>query len=232
MLSFLIFPIIFYLNRGFFSKKKIYKILDFFSFSVLILVIFQIIQVLLNFDFFSSGITLQEIKSNGYHSLNEISEDKIDQIKLRRFRNFIIKISNTHPTYQGLWISLSIFYLGLKSFASEKIILKIINIVVISIFILWFYLISARMPIVALVFSLVLIILFFYKSSLKKKVSLLLITLFILIALLSFKNPFSIRVKEYYNTGFSLLGEKSGASKFNSSNVRKGFYYCRLVLIK
>jgi O-antigen ligase len=32
MLSFLIFPIIFYLNRDFFSKKKIYKILDFFSF--------------------------------------------------------------------------------------------------------------------------------------------------------------------------------------------------------
>ena len=232
MLSFLIFPIIFYLNRGFFSKKKIYKILDFFSFSVLILVLFQVIQVLLNFDFVSSAITLQEIKSNGYLSLNEISEDKIDQIKLRRFRNFIIKISNTHTTYQGLWISLSIFYLGLKSFASEKTIVKIINIVVISIFILWFYLISARMPIVALVFSLVLIILFFYKSSLKKKVSLLLITLFILIALLSFKNPFSIRVKEYYNTGFSLLGENSRVNKFNSSNVRNGVYYCDLKLIK
>ena len=119
--------------------------------------------MLLNFDFVSSAITLQEIKSNGYLSLNEISEDKIDQIKLRRFRNFIIKISNTHTTYQGLWISLSIFYLGLKSFASEKTIVKIINIVVISIFILWFYLISARMPFIALVFSLILIILFFYK---------------------------------------------------------------------
>ena len=166
MLSFLIFPMIFYLNRGFFSQKKIYKVLDFFSFSVLILVLFQVIQVLLNFDFVSSAITLQEIKSNGYLSLNEISEDKIDQIKLRRFRNFIIKISNTHTTYQGLWISLSIFYLGLKSFASEKTIVKIINIVVISIFILWFYLISARMPFIALVFSLILIILFFYKSTL------------------------------------------------------------------
>ena len=32
MLSFLIFPIIFYLNIDFFSKKKIYKILDFFLF--------------------------------------------------------------------------------------------------------------------------------------------------------------------------------------------------------
>ena len=122
--------------------------------------------MLLNFDFVSSAITLQEIKSNGYLSLNEISEDKIDQIKLRRFRNFIIKISNTHTTYQGLWISLSIFYLGLKSFASEKTIVKIINIVVISIFILWFYLISARMPFIALVFSLILISLFFYKSTL------------------------------------------------------------------
>ena len=232
MLSFLIFPIIFYLNRGFFSQKKIYKVLDFFSFSVLILVLFQVIQVLLNFDFVSSAITLQEIKSNGYLSLNEISEDKIDQIKLRRFRNFIIKISNTHTTYQGLWISLSIFYLGLKSFASEKKVVKIICIVVISIFILWLYLISARISFMALVFSLTLIIHFFYKSSLKKKVSLLLIPLFILVALLTFKNPLSIRFKEYYNTGFSILGGNSQVSEFNSSNVRNGVYYCDLKLIK
>tara|TARA_B110001450_G_scaffold253742_1_gene277771 strand:- start:1855 stop:3039 length:1185 start_codon:yes stop_codon:yes gene_type:complete len=232
MLSFLIFPIIFYINIDFFSQKNIYKVLDFFSFSVLILIIFQAIQVLVNFDFISSTITLQEIKSNGYFSTNEITEDKIDQIKLRRFRNFIIKISNTHTTYQGLWISLATFYLGLKSFASEKKIIKIISLIVISIFTLWLYLISARMPFLALVFSSILIILIFSKFSLKKKALVLLIPFFVLVALMSFKNPFSIRVKEYYNTGFSVLGGNSRVSEFNSSNVRNGVYYCDIKLIK
>jgi O-antigen ligase len=188
--------------------------------------------VLINFDFISSTITLQEIRSNGYFSINEISLDKIDQIKLRRFRNFIIKISNTHTTYQGLWISLIIFYLGLKSFALDRKVVKIISLVVILVFTLWLYLISARMPFLALVFSLILIIVIFSKLSLKKKVLVSLIPLFVLGVLLSFKNPFSIRVKEYYNTGFSILRESSLASEFNSSNVRNGVYYCDIKLIK
>jgi hypothetical protein len=231
MLSFLIFPIIFYLNRNFFSKKQIYRILDFFSFSVLILIIFQVIQVLINFDFISSTITLQEIKSNGYNHINEIAADKIDQIKLRRFRNFIIKISNTHTTYQGLWVCLTIFYLGLKSFVSQKKVVKIISVVLITIFILWLYLISARMPFIALVVSLVLFIVIFSKLPLNKKVTVTLIPLFVLIGLLLFKNPFSTRVKEYYHTGFSVLSQASRARDFNSSNVRNGVYYCDVKLI-
>jgi hypothetical protein len=232
MLSFLIFPIIFYLNRDYFSEKKVHKILDFFSVSVLILIIFQVTQVLINYDFISSNITLQEIKSNGYGHINEIASDKIDQIKLRRFRNFIIKISNTHTTYQGLWICLTIFYLGVKSSVTEKKVVKIISIVLIAIFILWLYLISARMPFIALIVSLVLFIVIFSKLPLKKKVQVSLIPFFVLVGLLSFKNPFSTRVKEYYNTGFSVLGETSRAREFNSSNVRNGVYYCDVKLIK
>ena len=119
MLSFIIFPLIFYLNRDFFSKKHVYQILDFFLISVLILVFYQIIIIFFNFDFVTSTLSLSEIKANGFNSLNEISNEKLEQIKLRRFRNFIKKISNTHSTYQGLWVGFSIFYLGLKSFDSK-----------------------------------------------------------------------------------------------------------------
>ena len=232
MLSFVIFPLVFYLNRDFFLKKHIYKIFDFFSISVLILVLFQIVKVLYNYNFISSSLTLQEIKSNGFISITEIAIEKVEQIKLRRFRNYIIEISNTHNTYQGLWICLTIFYLGLKSFISEKKVIKIINAVLIAIFIFWLYLISARMPFLALVVSLVLVIIIFSEFSLKKKVLVSLIPLLVLIALLSFHNPFSTRAKEYYNTGFSILGESSRASEFNSSNVRNGVYYCDIKLIK
>lgn len=232
MLSLIIFPLVFYLNINFFSKKKIYKILDLFSFSILILILFQLVQVLINFDFISSNITLQEIKSNGYGHINEIANDKIEQIRLRRFRNFIIKISNTHTTYQGIWVCLTIFYLGLKSFFLEKKYVKIINIFIILILIFWLYLISARMPFFALVVSLILVVIIFSKLSSKKKLIISLIPFFGLVTLLLFKNPFSTRVKEYYNTGLTLLEKSSKTTEFNSSNVRNGVYYCDLLLIR
>ena len=51
MITLIIFPIILYLNRDFFSKKQISKLFYFFSFSLLILVIYQALLVLLNCNF-------------------------------------------------------------------------------------------------------------------------------------------------------------------------------------
>lgn len=232
MLSLIVFPLILCLNRDFFLKKHIYKIFDFFSISVLILIMFQIGKVLYNYDYISSSLTLQEIKSNGFINISEIATDKVQQIKLRRFRNYIIEISNTHTTYQGIWICLIVFYLGLKSFVTEKKVVAIVSIVLNIFFISWLYLISARMPFLALVVSLILVIIIFSKLSLKTKVLVSLIPFFISIALLSFNNRFSTRVKEYYNTGFSILEGSSRAGEFNSSNVRNGVYYCDMKLIK
>ena len=80
MLSFLIFPFIFYLNRDFFNTKQISKIIYFFSTSVCCLVVFQIIQVLLNYSFITSSVTLPEITSNGFKLLSEINEEKIRKV--------------------------------------------------------------------------------------------------------------------------------------------------------
>jgi O-antigen ligase len=231
MLSFFIFPIIFYLNRSFFSKKQVYKMLYFFSFSILILIFFQVIHVLINFDFISSALTPLEIKSNGYFSINEITEDKIDQIKLRRFRNFIIAITNSHTTYQGLWISFSVFFLGFQFKKTKKKSVKFINLLLITILMSWLFFISARMPLLALVISSLLSVTFFSNFSRIYLISLGVVFSLFLIISISFKNPFSVRVKEYYNTGLTLLKKGSKKSEFNSSNVRNGIYYCDLDLI-
>jgi O-antigen ligase len=232
MLSFLIFPIIFYLNRDFFSKKHIYLILDFFSLSVLILVLYQIAIIFFNFDIITSALTLKEIEANGFNLLSELSNEKIEQIKLRRFRNFIIKTSSTHTTYQGLWVGLTIFYLGLKSYNFKSNWLKIISIILILLLVLWLLLISARMPFLALCVSLISTILIFFKFSLKKKIFILSIPLFFLCSLIFFNNSFSVRVKEYYDTGLTILEKSSKLTEFNSSNVRNGIYFCDIILIK
>jgi len=232
MLSFIIFPLIFYLNRDFFSKKYVYQILDFFLISVLILVFYQIIIIFFNFDFVTSTLSLSEIKANGFNSLNEISNEKLEQIKLRRFRNYIKKISNTHSTYQGLWVGFSIFYLGLKSFDSKNKIFKIVSLVLIIFLFSWLFLISARMPFFALIISLILTVFLFFKISSSNKLLLISLPIFFLLSLLSFKNPISLRIKEYYQTGTSLLEKSSIPSEYNSSNVRNGIYFCDLKLIK
>ena len=232
MLSFIIFPLIFYLNRDFFTKKQIYQILDFFSLSVLILVSYQLLQIIFHYDVFNSSLTSEEIKANGFTNILEIGNEKIAQIKLRRFRNFIIKISNTHTTYQGLWICLTIFYSGLRLFKSNKYLSKIINIIIIIVLLLWFNLISARMPFLAFIIALILALILFYKVSVSKKILMILLPSLLLTVLLLFNNPFSTRVKEYYKTGFSFLNNTSNPSQFNSSNVRNGIYFCDLKLIK
>ena len=232
MLSFVAFPIVFFLNRDFFIKKNIHQICNVFSISVLILVLFQLFKVVYDYNFISATLSLQEIKANGFSSMNEISLEKIQQIKLRRFRNYIIAISNTHSTYQGLWLCFGIFFIVLKIREATKNIERIIYVFITLIFIFWMYLISARMPLIALVISSIITFFVFSKYSLKKKLFIGLIPFLALTMLLVFKNPFSTRVKEYYQTGFSVLEKTSSANQFNSSNVRNGIYYCDIKLMQ
>lgn len=231
MLSFFIFPLIFYLNRDFFNTKQISKIIYFFCISVFCMILFQIIHVFLNFDIITDKVTLEEIKSNGFRALSEISEAKINQIKLRRFRGFIIAVSNTHTTYLGLWISFAVFFLGIKFKKTMKNSVKLLNVFLIIILLSWLYLISARMPLLALMISGLLTIILFSNFSRIKLMKFGLAFTVVLVVSVLFKNPFSTRVKEYYNTGLTSLDKGSKTAEFNSSNVRNGIYYCDLDLI-
>ena len=231
MLSFLIFPLIFYLNRDFFTTKEISKIIYFFSISVFCMILFQIIHVFLNYNIITDSVTLEEIKSNGFRAISEISKEKISQIKLRRFRSFIIAVSNTHTTYQGLWISFTVFFLGIQFKKTIKKSVKILNVLLIIILTSWLYLISARMPLLALIISSLLTIIFLSNFSNIKLIKFGLVFTIVLIVSVLFKNPFSTRVKEYYSTGLTLLEKSSKTTEFNSSNVRNGIYYCDLELI-
>jgi O-antigen ligase len=232
MISFIIYPIILYLNRDFFPKKQILKIFYFFSFSLLILIIYQATVILLNYNFITGNITIQEIKSNGFKYLSEITLDKVDQIKTRRFRNFIIKISNTHTTYQGLWICFGVFFLSLELKKHKRKLFLFLNALSISILLIWFYMVSARITFLAFGVSIVSFVFVFsgFSTTVKILISLLFSSFFI--TFLFFNNPVSIRVKEYYKTGFSLLDKKTKTTKFNSSNVRNGIFYCDFKLIQ
>ena len=232
MLSFILFPLVFYLNIDKFKSNDKLKILYIFSFSVFILILYQMIKILFNLEFILQDLSLDEIKINGFGSINEVSNDVISRIKLRRFRNYSIGISNTHTTYQGLWICFSAFFIGIEFRKSSNKSHRILFAIILAIFIIWLYLISARMPIVALLISVTLSFFVFSKVQLKRKILISSFPFLAMIFLLFFDNPFSSRIKEYYETGFTILKNNSSTNEFNSSNVRNGIYYCDFKLIE
>ena len=232
MLSLIIFPFIFYLHRNLFIGKTIKRILYLFVFSVLFLVIFQMIQVFIDFEYLNQNITLNEIKINGFNSMSEISQSKLEQIRIRRFRNFIIEKSNTHPTYQAMWIVFALYVLLSKALKLKGLLIKCLMLLVLLVLSVWLYFLSARMPLIAMFLSLSLTLFIFFKHTKKKKLIFGLTIPLLLILLMFFKNPFSTRIKEYHQNGFSIPKEKFNSKNFNSSNVRNGVYFCDFNLIK
>jgi O-antigen ligase len=107
-----------------------------------------------------------------------------------------------------------------------------LNVLSISILLIWFYMVSARITFLAFGVSIVSFVFVFsgFSTTVKILISLLFSSFFI--TFLFFNNPVSIRVKEYYKTGFSLLDKKTKTTKFNSSNVRNGIFYCDFKLIQ
>lgn len=232
MLTMLIFPVIFFLNGNVFSKVKIQLIVFVFSLSVIFLIFYQGVSSLLNLEYLTQDLTKDEVISNGYAFVDNINQDIIRNIKLRRFRNYIIELTNSHPTYQGLWISLAFFFtLSLNYKIKKK---RVVFIAIISVIqIAWLLLLATRMPLLSILLTLI-ICAFVVLSKKKNKYKYLIISSIIVIASFSFiiSSSLSLRVKELYREGFNLLNKESEVKNFNSSNVRNGIYYCSFQEIK
>src|SRR5690606_30244745 len=85
MLSLIIFPIVFFLNRKTFNKAIIRKITYAFTLSVIALVFYQIICSLINLEYLVSDLSIIEIKRNNLSHYSGIDPDIVNKIKLKRF---------------------------------------------------------------------------------------------------------------------------------------------------
>lgn len=131
MLSFIVYPIVFWMTGHLFHETLIKQIFYLFSASTFLFVAFQGYHVLLEYDHLFANLTADEINANGFNSILDISQEKINQIKLRRFRNFLIECSGSHPTYQGLWICFVVFFLGIELFRKNYTIITYVQIITI-----------------------------------------------------------------------------------------------------
>lgn len=221
LLSFLVFPLAFVLNP--ITQNKVIKLKIVFIASILILILYQIIMIGVNFETIFGEPSSYELKINGISEEANATAKEIQKIKTRRFRNYILEITNTHPTYQSIWI---IFAVGLSFSLWKKIKLQwlktvfVINTILLLIFLV---MLSSRMPLIAGGIAALAIMV---KQSFKTKVlvTLSLISLGFLVYILV--PSISIRIDEVLTASKSLIQKESDVRDFNSTNVRLGIYSC------
>lgn len=233
MLSFFVIPLIFYFNKSIFSMKRIYWIIKIFCFSVIIIIFYQLLMVVFNLEALTDNLSNIEIKRNNLHHLKTISSEQIYQVKIRRFRSFIIELVDSHPTYQGLWVSFTVFFISYRlKFQKGKKLFALLKIVIVCVLISWLFLILARAPILAMVLTLITMYLTFQKFKFYR--SLVIMLALILISTTLYVSVGSIRTKidEIAKNLFILPTKGNDIYNFNSTNVRNGIYYCASIIAK
>lgn len=230
MLAFVIIPVVFYLNKSILNKEVLETVIKFFCFSTLLIVLYQLIFLMFNFHIFTDDLSITEIKRNNLHHLSEITSEQINQIKIRRLRNFILGLVDSHPTYQGIWSGVTIFYF-LSSFRirEHNSINNILCVFFSSILFFWMFLIAARMPIIAILLAGLITILKFKKNF---YYVLIILVLFVFVAILSYKfvDPIRTKIDELVNSIFVLPTKGNDIYNFNSTNVRTGIYRCAIMV--
>tara|TARA_R110001583_G_C5669759_1_gene410624 strand:+ start:11123 stop:12463 length:1341 start_codon:yes stop_codon:yes gene_type:complete len=228
MLPFFLFPIIFYLNKDQFRAKQLQNICWFFSVSVIILVLYQILYSLFRLDFLMAELSNEEIVRNLLSEKKLLNEDVVSEVKIRRFRSFLLDITDTHFTYQGLWIIFSIFFLSKLGFQKFKL-KKYKGLLLFSISLIlmvWLFLISSRMPIIAMVIAAFYVMFVLGRITIKYQLLLLLVTLLFLNISYFVFTPFRVRANEIFKTKFEFPTESRGSYSYSSVNVRNGIYFC------
>ena len=233
MFPMILIPIIFYLNKETFTNQRIDCITYVFCWSVIILVLYQILYLGFNFDIITSDLSLEEIKRNNLHHVSSISQDQVQQVKIRRLRNFINKLVDSHPIYQGLWMSFVIYfnYHRLK-FNSNSTLQKVLNLFIILLMLGWMVLISSRMPLIAIFISGILTLIVFKHYNLKRLFLFGGVSLACFCLLTVTLKPMQTRFEEIFDNVFVFPTKGNDIYNYNSTNVRVGIYYCSGIVAK
>lgn len=234
MLPLFIFPIIFYLNSDKFDKNLIRKIIWIFSISVILLVLCQITLSVINLDYLLADLTKQEIIRNNLSNYETISKEVVNKIKIRRFRNFVLDVSNTHFTYQGLWIVFSILFVSRELLRLIKQGKKLAYLLIPCVFfmLIWILMMSTKMPLIAMIIAFFSVLFILSRLTLMKKIVLIFITLILLFSSYLIITPLRIRFDEVVETKFEFPTDGNDIENYNSINVRNGIYFCAANLIE
>ncbi len=231
MLPLVICPLIFGLTQKFLLPNTYSYIKPIFIGSVLAITLYTSYQVYDNYDFLNRPLTEKDLELNG-ETLQSINQEKTIKIKYRRIKQFAEEVSGTHSTYFGLYIILSLFFLGgYVVQKKQKILIRIVGVILGLLLLYWLLFLSVRGAILAMGVGL-LAFLFSQMRSTSKSI-ILSIGIVLTLGLLYLNSPaLKVRVDEVYTNGLKLPTEGKNVAEYNSTNVRLGSLYCSLEIIK
>ena len=234
LLPMLILPVIFYVNRERFKNIEINRICWVFTVSVILFVGYLMLRSFLNLDAFFADLTVEELKSNNLHTYESIEPEVVNKLKTRRFRNFILDVSNSHFTYQGIWIVFSVFFMAKAFFklVKKRKTWTYVLPIGMGMLIIWLFLISSRMPILVMLAATFMTLLSL-KILRTKVLAIVSVVSCVLLASSYFVfTPLQVRVNEILNYSFELPTSGNDIENYTSVNVRNGIYYCSWDTIK
>ncbi|SHI70104.1 O-antigen ligase family protein [Algibacter luteus] len=234
MMAFFVLPFVFYFNRHLITLKLIDWSLNIFAVSVVALVLYQCVYCLYFNEIIFSEPSQLELKNLNLLNSNNLNENAINQIKLRRFRKFVTEITDTHTTYQGIWIIFTIAVLFKNILKRKSAVLKSLSVFFSIILITWLFIISARGPLIGLILASIASFILYKKGQINLKIITGLLISLILVFSLGYKAipGFKLKVDEVLNTKLELPTSGNDIYNFNSTNVRYGIYYCSIEVIK
>lgn len=231
ILPLILCPILFFLCKSILTKKLLAICKAVFVLSTFAIVAYLFVSSYSQHEYLNRPFSDIEYKYNGV-TPETITKEKEAEIKYRRFKVFIEETSGTHSTYLGIYILLSMFFVGETLFdRKQKKWVKITGILLgLSIFV-WLAYISVRAPMLAFLASLLLVLLIQIRNP---KVILGALAIIILTPFLLYHSipTLKLRADEVINNKLSIPESGTDPLLFNSTNVRLGSFYCSVEIFK
>lgn len=231
ILPLILCPVLFYLCRDLLTERLLRIGKALFVLATFSIVAYSFLNSYQNRAFLDRPLEKIELDYNGVTKEN-ITPEKESEIKYRRFKRYVEEVSGTHSTYLGLFIILSVFFIGQFIFeAKHSVYLKILaSILALSMF-GWLAYLSVRAPIMA--FAIGVIAVFIFKIRNPKIIfsglvgsTILFVALYVLVPSLQ------LRVDEVIENRFALPKSGTDPLLFNSTNVRLGSLFCSTEIIQ
>lgn len=224
-------PILFFLCKNLLTRKLFELCKTVFVFSTFAIVAYSFISSYNQREHLDRPFSKIEYQYNGV-TPETITKEKAAEIKYRRFKVYIEEISGTHSTYLGIFILLSLFFIGEKVFdRKQNKWIKISGLLLGASMFIWLAYISVRAPILAFLVS----VLFVLLVQIRKPKVILGTVVLISLALFIFYNAIptlKLRIDEVVENKFAIPQSGKDPLLFNSTNVRLGSLYCSTEVFK
>ncbi len=219
----ILIPLGFLLARSQLTGDLLKRFVVVFIASTFLLVLYQLVQIGLNWNQLFGPITEAEIVAFNLDLLPSVPDFLVDRVLGHRLREFTIEVTGSHPTYQAVWLVTSVYFLALESrlWLSKKW----HHLALIILAFCWVYFIGSRMGQIGIVLALFITM---FNQIGQRRWKLIASGILIFGLWVMSNHPRFKEIAEGFNPSIA----SDHIAHFNSSNVRMATWHCALETIE